>query len=187
MNKIDLTRIKLKMNASEVIFQSKRLLYRPLQDDDAPELAVLLHDDTIYKRSLNLPYPFTVDDALRLIRDQDRATLKEIFAVIEQTEKKLVGVISFSYSFVHRHAELGYAVHRDYRGLGYGTEAVGAAVHYAFHTKGLQRVFCRQLGDNAASEKIMMKTGLQREGLLVGHLFKIDRYVDVTIYGITRP
>ncbi|MCK9349859.1 MAG: GNAT family N-acetyltransferase [Clostridiales bacterium] len=171
----------------EPLFQSERLLYRHFHRSDAHELALLLNDYDVYKTSLNLPYPFTADDGLRLItsgQEQREAYLVDSLAVVDKASGKLVGFLRLTYSYFHRHAELGYVIDRTFRGLGYGTEAVGASVSYLFSMKHFHRVYCRQLGRNPASEKIMEKVGFTREGVLVRHFFKIDRYVDVTVYGL---
>ncbi len=171
----------------ESLFQSERLFYRHFQRSDARELALLLNDFDVYKTSLNLPYPFTPDDALRLITSgqaQQETYLVDSLAVVDKDRGGLVGFLRLTYSYFHRHAELGYVIGRSFRGLGYGTEAVGASVSYLFSMKHFHRVYCRQLGSNPASERIMEKTGFTCEGVLVRHFFKIDRNVDVTVYGL---
>lgn len=171
----------------ESLFQSERLFYRHFQRSDARELALLLNDFDVYKTSLNLSYPFTADDALRLITSgqaQQETYLVDSLAVVDKDRGGLVGFLRLTYSYFHRHAELGYVIGRSFRGHGYGTEAVGASVLYLFSMKHFHRVYCRQLGSNPASERIMEKTGFTCEGVLVRHFFKIDRNVDVTVYGL---
>ncbi len=171
----------------ESLFQSERLFYRHFQRSDARELALLLNDFDVYKTSLNLSYPFTADDALRLITSgqaQQETYLVDSLAVVDKDRGGLVGFLRLTYSYFHRHAELGYVIGRSFRGHGYGTEAVGASVLYLFSMKHFHRVYCRQLGRNPASERIMEKTGFTCEGVLVRHFFKIDRNVDVTVYGL---
>jgi RimJ/RimL family protein N-acetyltransferase len=65
----------------------------------------------------------------------------------------------------HR-AELGYVMNRLFQGKGYMTETVRAIIDWAFQQPSIYRVYATTSVDNIASQRVMEKTGMLREGLL---------------------
>ena len=54
--------------------------------------------------------------------------------------------------------EIGYAIEPEFRGLGYGTEAVGEMIHWAFE-QGVKAVYAYTEDGNDASQKLLSKLG----------------------------
>jgi RimJ/RimL family protein N-acetyltransferase len=61
-------------------------------------------------------------------------------------------------------AEVGWVISRDLWGKGLATEAGTAALEFGFATKGLGRIISIAHRENAASQRVMEKLGLVREG-----------------------
>jgi RimJ/RimL family protein N-acetyltransferase len=75
--------------------------------------------------------------------------------------------------------EVGYTLGRDYWGVGYATEAAGAARDYALRELGADRLIALIIHGNAASENVARKLGLEYErDILLGRreaqLFALD-------------
>ena len=66
-------------------------------------------------------------------------------------------------------AEVGWVIARDLWGQGLASEAGAAALDFGFVTKELSRIISIAHMDNAASQRVMSKLGLQREGETVWH------------------
>jgi RimJ/RimL family protein N-acetyltransferase len=83
-------------------------------------------------------------------------------------------------------AELGYVIAKDYWNKGIATAAVKQALKTGFIDLGIQRIEALVDPNNYASQKVLVKAGMEREGLLKKYmLFKgvlSDRY----IYSITK-
>ncbi len=62
--------------------------------------------------------------------------------------------------------ELAYYFARQHWGHGFATEAVRAAIDYAFGVIGVRRVEARCVVENKASERVMQKSGLEYRGTL---------------------
>lgn len=60
-------------------------------------------------------------------------------------------------------AELGWALHPDYVGHGYATEAVRELIRICFEDLGLRRVVGNCFADNEASWRLMERLGMRRE------------------------
>ncbi len=74
-----------------------------------------------------------------------------------------IGEVSFKrIDYEKSRCELGIALVNDnYKGLGYGTEAVKLAIDYAFNTLKLKYIFTDTMGSNIAMQKIFNKFGFE--------------------------
>lgn len=89
------------------------------------------------------------------------------FAVRSREGDRLVGTLGFhSISLVHRTAELAYDVAPASWGHGLATACVRAIVPWGFAARGYERIQATVLDTNAASIRVLEKTGFDREGLL---------------------
>ncbi|MBK7977853.1 MAG: GNAT family N-acetyltransferase [Deltaproteobacteria bacterium] len=92
------------------------------------------------------------------------------FAVRSREGDHLVGTIGFhSISLVHRTAELAYDVAPAYAGRGVASACVCAIVPWGFAARGYERIQATVVDTNAASIRVLEKTGFAREGLLRGY------------------
>ncbi|GGR61944.1 hypothetical protein GCM10010169_00330 [Micromonospora fulviviridis] len=81
-------------------------------------------------------------------------------------------------------AMLGYSMLPEARGRGLATRAVGLVAAWAFDI-GLARLWAGTRPENVASQRVLTKTGFQREGLLRGRLPGPDgTRVDSLIFGL---
>jgi [ribosomal protein S5]-alanine N-acetyltransferase len=79
---------------------------------------------------------------------------------------------------------LGYWVGEPFAGQGYMTEAVRAIVPFAFERLRLHRIEAACLANNAASMRVLEKTGFQREGLARKYLKINARWQDHVLFGL---
>lgn len=61
---------------------------------------------------------------------------------------------------------IGYVMNRAYQCKGYMTEATRAIINWAFQQPSIYRVYATTDVDNIASQRVMEKAGMIREGLL---------------------
>jgi ribosomal-protein-alanine N-acetyltransferase len=88
----------------------------------------------------------------------------------------------------HR-VELGYVMNKAYHGKGYMTEVVRAIIHWAFQQPSIYRVYATTGVDNIASQRVMEKVGMLREGLLRKYIIHpniSDEPRDSYIYAIVK-
>lgn len=72
----------------------------------------------------------------------------------------------------------------DYRGKGYGPEAIGLLLDYAFDELGLHRVGLRVISYNAARIRAYEKVGSRLEGTIREAVWREGKRWDVLAYGI---
>jgi len=63
-------------------------------------------------------------------------------------------------------AKIGYTLKKSMWGKGYGTEVVGALIHFGFQQLGLHRIEASCDTRNTGSYRVMEKNGMKREGTL---------------------
>ncbi|MCQ1528429.1 GNAT family N-acetyltransferase [Lutispora saccharofermentans] len=95
-----------------------------------------------------------------------------IWAVIEKESGKIIGHCGLNFVKQNDEVEVLYALGKEYWGLGYATEAAGAALDFGFDVVGLDRIVAFAKTDNTASKKVIEKIGL--------------KYIkDIEIFGMT--
>ncbi len=82
--------------------------------------------------------------------------------------------------------EIGYFLIKDYWGHGYATEAARLVIDYGFAQLGLHRITATCLAANTASERVMQKCGMVKEGVLRRSDFRLGEWRDRLIYSILR-
>jgi [ribosomal protein S5]-alanine N-acetyltransferase len=81
-------------------------------------------------------------------------------------------------------AFLGYAIDEAHSGRGYATQAVGRATDLAFE-HGLHRVQAAVVPENAASRRVLEKSGYRYEGRALRYLRLDGRWRDHDIFAVT--
>jgi RimJ/RimL family protein N-acetyltransferase len=82
--------------------------------------------------------------------------------------------------------QIGYVLIPSERGKGYCTEAVRIVVDYLFLSKDIVRVQAGTFTDNVASQRVLEKSGFQREGTIRKGMLAWGKWVDLFIYSILR-
>jgi len=113
---------------------------------------------------------YSLENMQNLIEEKKEALLlrKELSLLIFlQESNALIGQISLSNMIfgVFLSSFLGYKVAEDKQNCGYATEAVKKMVDIAFEDYGLHRVEANVIPGNAASRRVLIKTGFTEEGL----------------------
>jgi RimJ/RimL family protein N-acetyltransferase len=75
---------------------------------------------------------------------------------------------------------------KSYWGKGYATEARMLMLHYAFHERGLNRIWARIIEDNIGSTKMLEKCGYQKEGLMRQSSFKDGELKNEYLYAVLK-
>jgi ribosomal-protein-alanine N-acetyltransferase len=160
---------------------------RSFRTNDAESLAHHANDRAIW---INLrdrfPHPYTLADAHAWIAHTTSAADSTSFAI--DVAGSVVGGIGLRMNDdVERvGAEIGYWVGREYWGRGIATDAVRAVTEHAFATHELTRVYALPFADNAASIRVLEKTGYLREGLLRRSAIKDGVVRDQLLYAVVR-
>jgi RimJ/RimL family protein N-acetyltransferase len=105
-----------------------------------------------------------------------------------EADGQLIGQCSlFNFDDTAHTCELGIAIgDKAYWGKGYGREAVGLLLEYAFRYRNLRRVFLRTDGQNIRGQRAYKACGFVEEGRLRAHVYSNGAYDDLVFMGILR-
>ncbi|WP_440115550.1 GNAT family N-acetyltransferase [Paenibacillus sp. QZ-Y1] len=104
-------------------------------------------------------------------------------AICLKNEGTLIGGVGL-HVMEQTNAEIGYVLHPAYQGKGYAAEAARAMLGFGFNTLGVHRIYAKCRPNNKASEKVMQKIGMQREGLLREHWYYKGKFHDSYLYSM---
>jgi ribosomal-protein-alanine N-acetyltransferase len=82
--------------------------------------------------------------------------------------------------------EIGYFIKKEFWGCGYGCEMGQAIIDELFTNRNIHKVVASCNSNNQASENIMKKLGMYKEGVLRKIRFKDGRWDDEIKYGLLR-
>ena len=137
--------------------KTERLVLRPFEVDDAAAIARLLNDNEIARMFRSISYPFTTQNAVDWIAENNGAGV--MLQIIEKTGA-MVGFIGI----VHGQPHLHYGLGRAYWGKGYVTEAAEAFLNEVHAIHKFDTIAAGAMFDNIASQRVLEKLGFVRNG-----------------------
>lgn len=152
--------------------ETKRLVLREWNENDVEDLIEGLNNKEVSKWLAFVPYPYTKKDAEKWIefcienakKVMDRTSYD--FAIELKCEKKVIGGITLDkINKFQGTAGGGIWINTKYHCQGYGTEAFGKRIDFAFNELKLRRLENGFLNGNQSSFKMQEKFGYKIEGM----------------------
>lgn len=170
-------------------FYTNRLHIRPVNIEDNKSMFEY-RSDSETNRYLNL-IPESVEDVSVFIN----RTSNEInipgtwfqFVIIEQDSGFLIGDIGIHFlecDSENKQAEIGYTLHKNFRGKGYATEALTEIIDYLLNHLNKHRIMASIDPINIDSIRLIERLGFRKEAHFVKSLFFHGEWVDELIYAI---
>ena len=168
--------------------QTKRLLLRPFQVEDAPAMFKNWSSNAEVTKYLTWPPHESVETTKKSHRrwvDGYQNPLQFKWAIVFDNE--VVGSIDVVHLEEKMDAvEIGYALSRKCWGKGIMTEALVAVSRYLLEEAGCNRVAARHDVNNPASGKVMQKAGMTYEGTLRQYGKNNQGICDMAYYSIIK-
>jgi RimJ/RimL family protein N-acetyltransferase len=136
--------------------ETKRLLLRPLRDDDAVAMAHALNNFSVSKNLARVKFPYSVEDAIGFINLQRGfvAPSKVCAITFRCAPDELIGMVSIREDF-----ELGYWLRECCWHQGIMSEAASALVADVFKQPEIQTLHSCYYTHNPNSGRILRKLG----------------------------
>ena len=145
--------------------ETKRLLLRQWNKNDIYDIVEGLNNINVSKWLAGAPFPYTIEDAKSFVQKTIDNDLYN-FAIILKKENKVIGGTQITnISYDNGTAGGGIWIDEKYQGNGYGTEAFGARIKYAFEILGLRRLENGYFKGNEKSHQMQLKFGYKDEGI----------------------
>lgn len=174
--------------------KTKRLILREWAQKDKKDLIEGINNLDVTKWLLVVPYPYKNKDAnwwIKHCKENIKKKPRESYdlALELRENKKVIGTFSLGkVDKIQRTATLGYWLNKKYHRQGYGTEALGELIKFAFNKLKLRRLNASVFPENLSSGKLLEKFGAKKEGLKrKSKICKADGKIkDEIIYGLLK-
>ena len=148
-------------------FETERLILRKPRRDDAPAIFRGWTQDPEVTRFLSWRPHQRLEQTETFVRNclaawEDEARFP--YLITTREGQRAVGVIDPRLDGWRM--EIGYMLARPHWGRGYMTEAVLTIIAWAFRQPTIYRVYATTDVENLASQRVLEKSGMQREGIL---------------------
>lgn len=166
-----------------------RLSLRPFRDDDLDAFhAIQSRPDVV--RYLYWE-PRSRDETREMLERRKEQTAIEQegqglhLAAELRASDGLVGHFSlFFANQEHHQGEVGFVMHPDHHGHGYGTEGARLMLRVGFEELGLHRIIGRCDARNTASARVMEHLGMRREAHLIENEWVKGEWTDELLYAM---
>jgi len=171
------------------LLQGEKVRLRAVSRDDEPRLRDFRNDLEVELAGGG--YPPSPTPLERLQKDFDKEIsdpLRDKTEFVIEADGECIGSCGlFDVDDTSRQAELGIAIgDRDYWGRGYGREAVGLLLDYAFRLRNLRRVWLKVHAGNERAIRAYRACGFVEEGRQREHMWLAGGYVDNVLMGVLR-
>jgi ribosomal-protein-alanine N-acetyltransferase len=170
-----------------------RLILRDWQVSDKKDLIENINDIEVSKWLIIVPHPYTESSADLWINHCGEQKGKQILEktshsfAIQLKDGSTIGGINIDYvDHVQGRGMIGYWLGIKYHKQGYGSEALGKIIDFAFNVLKLRRLEAGVLVGNTSSGKLLEKFGFKKEGIKrKACIYKADGKIkDEYIYGL---
>ena len=150
---------------NKIYIETERLILRQWNFNDVNNIVEGLNNINVTKWLAGAPYPYTQNDAEYFINKTINEDLYN-FAIVLKSENKVIGGTQLTnIDLANGTAGGGIWLNENYQGFGYGTEAFGARIKYAFENLGLRRLENGYFKENEKSHKMQLRFGYKDEGV----------------------
>jgi ribosomal-protein-alanine N-acetyltransferase len=168
---------------------TERLELRALRTDDAQAIYDYASKEIVTKYVLFPTHQSIADTEQFISRAMNESPTEFgiVWAIVLKDSGKLIGTIGLHHAdLVANKVEVGYAMHEDYWGKGYTTEAVLAVIDEVFRTTEINRIEAHYVAEHSASGRVMEKAGMQYEGTFRDAKRMKTGLCDMKVYSILK-
>lgn len=165
-----------------------RIDLRELVLDDCEAIHSVANHPDVYRYQ---PFgPNTSEETLTYLqgvmqRGRENPRREYTLAVVQKPTGVLIGYVSLWLTNREFQAgEVGFFLHPDYWGQGFGSEAARLLIRYAFEDLALHRVGASADPRNAASRRVLERVGMVHEGRIRDAMLIRDGWRDSDVYSV---
>ncbi|OZQ87981.1 hypothetical protein CA598_16025 [Paenibacillus sp. VTT E-133291] len=162
-----------------------RLILRGYTSSDSSFYEELEQNPLSYKYENTAPDAQQIKNDFLSILSQATNDPRQYYdlAICRKLDMKLIGNISIKLNWEEiREWEMGWVLLPDYWKMGYATEAVKSMIGYAFKSLNAHRVVAYANAENVQSEKVMIRAGMFKDGVLRETRFCNQQWCNEIIY-----
>lgn len=178
----------IKMGLTNVELSNDRLILREVKEEDWENFYAYASLSKVTKYQ---PWePKTKEDAVNHVKEllQEAAKIPRThYALAIVLEDVMIGTGELeNMDGENKSAELSYTIHPEYWGQNIATETSEILIKFGFEALGLHRIYATCDPNNIASEKVLEKVGMIKEGRLRENYQLEDGWRDSYLYSIIK-
>ncbi|MDQ7724097.1 GNAT family N-acetyltransferase [Bacillus halotolerans] len=171
------------------VLETGRLILRELTEKDAEAIFTCFSNHGV-TRYYGLD-PFESIDQAKTMIHQFADNYQEMRGIrwgIERKDtKELIGTIGFhALAPKHKRAEIGYEISPANWRNGYASEAILEIVSFGFDILELTRIGAVVFMENEASNRLLLKMGFEKEGVLKQYMYQSGVPYDTNVYSMIK-
>jgi RimJ/RimL family protein N-acetyltransferase len=171
------------------MLKGTRLTLRPVQREDLPKLYEFnldLEVELLSGGDPPMPRPLAYWQAW-FEREATKDSPGDLWFIMEADDEVIGNCGLEAFDRVSQACELSILIgKRDYWGRGYGREAIGLLLDYAFRILNQHRVWLSVNGNNERAMRSYLASGFIEEGRLRQHKWSGGQYIDLIYMGVLR-
>ncbi|MFJ8236328.1 GNAT family N-acetyltransferase [Ureibacillus sp. NPDC094379] len=169
------------------VLETERLVLRRITEADAGNVFTYLSDEEVMNYYGLAPFQ-KIDDALAEIDWYDTILEEKTgirWGITIKGQDKVIGSCGFHRMVSQHHrSEIGFELSKAYWGQGIASEAVRTILSYGFEHLHLNRIEALIEPANLSSQKLVIKLGFVREGLLRSYEYTSGKFDDLFMYSL---
>ena len=171
------------------ILQTANLILRQIHLEDANEVFEIRSNPETMK-FIPRPLAETIEDAEKFITECNESIANNDilnWAIATKEDNKLIGMIGFFRMQPENfRGEIGYILNPDFHGKGIMKEAIDNVLKYGFEVLNFHSIEAVIDPRNNASERILQKTGFEKEAHFKENFYYNNEFSDTVIYGLLQ-
>jgi ribosomal-protein-alanine N-acetyltransferase len=169
--------------------ESERLRLRQLTTSDADFVFRHLSNPSVTEYLMDEPPLAELSQAQEIIdfyRDPESKT-RNRWGIELKSDKQLIGTCGYhKWDKRYFRAEIGYDLNPSFWGQHIMTEALGIVIKNGFEAMGLNRIGALVYIENVRSEKLLLKLGFQKEGILRDYFYLNGKFYDHSLMSLIK-
>ena len=168
---------------------TQRLILRPFVDGDLDAmLAIYGREDVVRYLDWGPRSRDEIREWLGRIKKMTALTPRgealRLAALLKETDALIGDFSVWRTSQEHLQGELGFVLHPDHQGKGYGLEAATVMLRMGFEHLGFHRIAAQCDARNAPSAALMERLGMRREAHLLQNMLIKGEWTDELLYAM---
>ena len=159
-----------------------KISFRKLEKEDLPKLKELKDESwfgTVHTACVNM-----TDQEKWFNSISNNPSCLYFIICISNEPIGLYGITSIEN--IDRSCSFTHSIYDRWRGKGFGTKSLQAAVDMTFEVFGMRRIDTWILENNHAEQSVATKSGFLQEGLKRKAVYKCGEYLDCVLFGLLR-
>ncbi len=168
--------------------ETDRLILRKIKYSDKSDIFEYAKNPEVAKYVLWEPHREKIDTIafLNIVYSAYNKNKAAPWGIQLKENSKIIGTVGFvKWDKEKKIGEIGYVLAKDYWGRGLITEAVKEVLKFGFSTMGLTKITAHCIAENVGSEKVLLKSGFNFDGLFLKHATVKGKLVDIKWFSIS--